>query len=87
MRQWQNKSKKRKKRGIPMILAQILAVTIFVVMFLLVVMDKFERHHITLACGAATLIFVLGLAMHSGKAIWETLNLSSFLTVDFWYAA
>lgn len=70
-----------------MTLAQILAVTIFVVMFLLVVMDKFERHHITLACGAATLIFVLGLAMHSGKAIWETLNLSSFFTVDFWYAA
>lgn len=70
-----------------MTLAQILAVGIFVVMFLLVVADKFERHHITLACGAATLVLVFGVAMHSGEAVLETLNLSSFFTADFWYVS
>ena len=70
-----------------MSLAQILAIVIFVAMFVLIVLDKFERHHITLICGAATLLLVFGLAMRSVPAMWETLNLQSFFTVDFWYAA
>lgn len=69
-----------------MILAQILAVTIFAIMFLLVVTDKFERHHVTLGCGIATLVLVLGCAMKSKEAILETLNISSFFKTDFWYA-
>lgn len=60
-----------------MTLAQILAFGIFVVMFLLVVADKFERHHITLACGTATLVLVFGVAMRSGEATLETLNLTN----------
>lgn len=68
-------------------MAQVLAVSIFVVMFLLVVTDKIERHIVTLVCGLATLILVFGVAMHSMDAVSETINLKSIFTVDFWYAA
>lgn len=70
-----------------MTLSQILAVMIFTIMFLLVVIDKFERHHVTLGCGIATLAVVFGFAMHSKAAVLETLNFSSFFRLDFWYAA
>ncbi len=66
--------------------AQILAVVIFVAMFLLIVMDKIERHIVTLACGLATLVLVFGVAMQSMKAITETLSFRSIFTVGFWYA-
>ena len=68
-------------------LAQIVAVTIFVLMFGLIIWDKIERQWVTLACGAATLLFVFGACMRSMDAIKETLNLRSFFTVEFWYAA
>lgn len=32
--------------------AQIIAICIFVTMFLLIILDKFERHYITLGSGA-----------------------------------
>ena len=70
-----------------MTIAQLFAVIIFVVMFLLIVMDKIERHHVTLACGVATLAIVFGAIMKSTEAIWNTLNLSSFFHLGFWYAA
>ena len=68
-------------------LAQIVAVTIFVLMFGLIIWDKIERQWVTLGCGAATLLLVFGACMRSMDAIKETLNLSSFFTVEFWYAA
>ena len=49
--------------------AQILAVTIFVAMFVLIVIDKIERQYITLGCGVITLVVVFGLCMHSVTAI------------------
>ncbi len=58
-------------------LAQILALILFIAMFILIVMDKIERHHVTLACGILTLAGVFGLAMRSMDAITETLNLRS----------
>ena len=66
--------------------AQILAVVIFVAMFLLIVMDKIERHIVTLACGLATLVLVFGVAMQSMGAIMETLSFREIFTVGFWYA-
>ena len=66
--------------------AQILAVVIFVAMFLLIVMDKIERHIVTLACGLATLVLVFGVAMQSMEAIIETLSFREIFTVGFWYA-
>ena len=56
-------------------------------MFILIIMEKFEKHHITLGCGILTLIVVFGLFMEDGVAISETLNLKNILTLDFWYAA
>jgi Na+/H+ antiporter NhaD/arsenite permease-like protein len=67
------------------LLAQTLAVSIFLVMFLLIILDKFQRHTVTLLCGCATLLLVFGLAMHSVPAALETLNLHQFLSLSFWY--
>ena len=68
-----------------MIAAQIFAVTLFIVMFFFIVMDKFERHYVTLACGALTLIGVFGIIMHDMEAILRTLNIRSIFTLSFWY--
>lgn len=68
-------------------IAQILAVVIFVAMFVLIVIDKIERHYVTLGCGVLTLGLVFGLGMHSMDAVIETLNFKSIFTADFWYAA
>lgn len=70
-----------------MTLPQILAVIIFATMFVLIVMDKIERHHVTLICGILTLIVVFGIGMESREAVVQTLNFKSIFTVDFWYAA
>lgn len=67
-------------------LAQILALIIFITMFLLVVTDKFERHYVTLGCGIAMVVGVCGLAMHSKESVLQTLNISSIFGRDFWYA-
>ncbi len=64
--------------------AQILAVVIFVVMFILIILDKIERQYVTLGCGLLTIILVFGVCMHSGSAIMETLNVQSIFTLNFW---
>lgn len=68
-------------------LAQVLAIIIFLAMFLLIILEVWERQWITLACGLLTLLLVFGLGMHSMGAITRTLNLQSFFTTGFWYAA
>ena len=69
-----------------MLLAQILSVLIFVVMFTLIILEKFERHHITLVCGLLTLVFVFGIGMHSFEAVKETLSIHSMFVKGFWLA-
>lgn len=68
-------------------LAQTVAVVIFIAMFILIVMDKIERHHITLGCGVLTLVVVFGMIMKDGDAIIRTLNLDPIFTKHFWYSA
>lgn len=68
-------------------LAQVLAIIIFLAMFLLIILEIWERQWITLACGLLTLLLVFGVGMHSMGAIMRTLNLQSFFTTGFWYAA
>ena len=68
-----------------MLAAQIFAVVIFVAMFILIVLDKIERHYVTLGCGLLTLVIVFGICMRSGTAILNTLAIKSFATKDFWY--
>lgn len=70
-----------------MVIAQIIAVAVFILMFALIIMDKIPRHIITLACGAFTLIVVFGICMRSPSAIMETLNIKNIFTVGFWYSA
>lgn len=68
-------------------LAQVLAVVIFLMMFILIIMDKIERQYITLGCGLLTLILVFGLGLHSMSAVVETLNVKNIFTLGFWYSA
>ncbi len=68
-------------------LAQVLAVLIFVVMFILIITEKIERHFVTLGCALLTLLLVFGVGMHSMQAVTDTLNFHSIFTVDFWYQA
>lgn len=70
-----------------MFAAQILSVIIFIVMFVFIVMDKIERHYVTLGCAALTLFGVFGLVMHNFDAILKTLNVKSIFTLGFWYEA
>lgn len=70
-----------------MSIAQILALVIFVAMFILIVMDKIERQYVTLGCGLLTIVAVFGIAMRSPSAILETLNLRGIFTTGFWYSA
>lgn len=67
--------------------AGVLAVIIFLGMFVLVISEKIERHVITLGAAVLTLIFVFGVGMHSMDAIVQTLNLHSIVTPEFWYHA
>ncbi len=70
-----------------MTLAQILAVIIFLVMFILIIIDKIPRHYITLSCAVLTIVFVFGLAMRDPSAIWKALNLKAFTSLSFWHAS
>ena len=66
-------------------MSQIFALAIFIIMFALIISDKFERHWVTLGCGLATIILVFGLSMHSMDAFLETMNLKNIFTLNFWY--
>ena len=60
--------------------AQILALIIFLAMFVLIILEVWDRHLITLGCGLLTLVLVFGLGMRSMSAVWETLNVKSIFT-------
>ena len=67
--------------------AQILAAVIFVGMFALIIMDKFERQYVTLGSAALVLVVVFGICMHSWDAIKNALNLGAIFRAGFWYGA
>lgn len=73
------------ERKVATMLAQILAVVIFLGMFLMIILDKVETHIVTLTSGALVLIIVFGLCMNDGDAIIKTLNLREMFTTAFWY--
>ncbi|MCR5699563.1 MAG: anion permease [Treponemataceae bacterium] len=76
-----------------MLVAQILAIAIFVVMFVMIILEKIPKHYITLIGGALTLLLVfvvgMGLVQHdwslAGQSISKTLNVRSIFTAQFWY--
>lgn len=67
--------------------AQIFSVIIFLVMFLMIVLEVFERHTVTLMCGLCTLVIVFCFCMHDFGAIVDTLNIQSIFTLDFWHTS
>lgn len=77
---------RRKIEVYDMLVAQITAVVIFVVMFVLIVLDRIPKQWVTLGCGLIMLVLVFGIMMHSWSAIWDTLNFKSIVTLDFWYS-
>lgn len=68
-----------------MSMSQILALAIFIAMFILIVLEVFERHVTTLVSGFLMLVLVFGLSMHSSQAIVDTINLKSLTELSFWY--
>ena len=68
-------------------MAQIIATVIFLVMFLLIISEKLERHIVTLLSGLLTLVLVFGVCMHSMSAVINTLNFKEIGTLSFWYQA
>ena len=68
-----------------MLAAQIIAAVIFVLMFVIIILDKFERHYVTLVSGALMIIIVFGICMHSMQAVIDLLNVQSIFTQSFWY--
>jgi Na+/H+ antiporter NhaD/arsenite permease-like protein len=69
-----------------MLVARVLAILIFVVMFAMIIMDKIEKHYVTLTCGLLTIVLVFGLGLHSMTAVTDTLNLHSIIKTSFWYS-
>lgn len=68
-------------------ISKILAVAIFVLMFINIVLGKFERHIVTLVSGLAMLVVVMGICLHDMNAIIDTLNFKAFIEPSFWYGA
>lgn len=66
-------------------ISQILAVIIFLAMFILIITEVWERHIVTLGCALLTLIVIFGICMRSPSAIIDTLNLKTFFTEAFWH--
>lgn len=67
--------------------AQISAVSIFVIMFILIITEKIERHIVTLLSGFATLVVVFGFFMKDMAAVTRTLNVAGIFTKGFWFQA
>lgn len=67
-----------------MSIAQILAIAIFVVMFILIVTEKIERQWVTLGSGLLMIIIVFGFCMKDVNAVIETLNFKSLACPGFW---
>lgn len=69
-------------------LAPMAAVLIFLLMFILIILDRWPHHRVTLCCGLATLLLVFGVMMDDGgEAIIRTLNLRSLVHPEFWIAS
>jgi Na+/H+ antiporter NhaD/arsenite permease-like protein len=67
--------------------AAVLAVLIFLGMFVMIITEKVERHIVTLFSALLTLVLVFGVCMRDMGAILRTLNVHSIFTPTFWYQA
>ena len=67
--------------------AEVTAIIIFLLMFTLIILDKWEHYIITLCCALGTIVLVFGIEMHNGAALMKTLNVASVFTRDFWHVS
>lgn len=65
-------------------IALVAATLIFLIMFVLVVLEKIEKQYVTLACGLLMIVVVLGFIMHDTDAIIDVLNFKSLFQKGFW---
>ena len=65
--------------------AQIASAAIFLIMFIFVIWDKFERHIVTLLAGGSTMVLVFGVCMRNPETAMRVLNLGQIFTTEFWY--
>lgn len=68
-------------------IAQIFAVTIFIVMFIIFITEPIPRHIASIGSGILTLVIVFGICMRDTQAIWDTLNLDCFIQPHFWLSS
>lgn len=61
-----------------------IAAGIFLLMFFLIILDRWPHHYVTLACALATIVLVFAICMHSLDAVRQTINLESIFTPGFW---
>lgn len=66
-------------------IAQIIAIVIFVVMFAMLIAEKIERHIVTLVSGILMVIGVFIICMKDWGIAWEVISLESFIQPHFWY--
>ena len=67
-------------------IAPIAASIIFLIMFVLIITDKIERHFVTLGAGLLTFVVVFGIIMQDPMQMWKTFNLESLVHLGFWWA-
>ena len=68
-----------------MLVAQIVAVIIFVIMFVEIVRERFPRYIVTLVAGGCTVLLVFLLVLHSPASVWTAFSLDSMAEKTFWY--
>ncbi|MBR2547935.1 MAG: citrate transporter [Eubacterium sp.] len=67
------------------LIAQITAIGIFILMFAGILSERFERHQVSLFCGAAMLIIVCGMMLKDYEGLWKIMAFDEFVDPDFWY--
>lgn len=67
-------------------ISQVMALLIFVVMFILIITEVVERYQATLLAAFATIIVVFLLCMHSTKIVWDVISIRDLVHGEFWYA-
>jgi len=68
-----------------LLIAQITSIAIFILMFVAILSEKFERHVVSLVCGAAMLIIVVGMMVKDYEGLWNIMAFDEFVDPNFWY--
>ena len=67
------------------LIAQITSIAIFILMFAAILSERFERHVVTLTCGAMMLIIVVGMMLKDYEGLWNIMAFDEFVNPNFWY--